>query len=152
MFELKKYRRVIFHDAREWCKIWSKNDLWFGKWQEEFGKFSLEHTKISKLGLLLGSFIQSRKCMCLKFTRVLCVMTMKNYTKFEKKLTCLFKMDMRNLANFHLSTRIYLENLHFNGLLLTKVFNVWVKKSTEKLYLMTLNIGVKFEGKLTCAF
>ena len=27
MFDLKKYRGVIFHDTREWCKI----DLWFGK-------------------------------------------------------------------------------------------------------------------------
>ena len=30
MFELKKYRRVIFYDAREWCKIWRKSDLWLG--------------------------------------------------------------------------------------------------------------------------
>ena len=32
-------------------------------------------------------------------------MTMKNDTKFEKKLTCLFKIDMRNLSNFDLSTQ-----------------------------------------------
>ena len=31
MFDLKKYRGVIFHDTREWCKIWRKTDLWFGK-------------------------------------------------------------------------------------------------------------------------
>ena len=30
MFE-KKCRGVIFHDTREWCKIWKKADLWFGK-------------------------------------------------------------------------------------------------------------------------
>ena len=45
MFELKKYREATFYDAREWWKIWRKSDLWFGKWHEEFGKFSLEHTK-----------------------------------------------------------------------------------------------------------
>ena len=43
MFELKKYRGVIFNDTREWCKIWSKTDLWFGKWHKKFGKFSPEH-------------------------------------------------------------------------------------------------------------
>ena len=43
--------------------------------------------------------------MSLKFTRVLCIMTMKNDTKFGKKLTCLFKIDMRNLTNFDPSTR-----------------------------------------------
>ena len=68
MFELKKYREVIFHDTRVWCKIWRKTDLWFGKWYEEFNKFSPEHTKVSKLGLSLGPFIQSRKCMSLKLT------------------------------------------------------------------------------------
>ena len=82
-----------------------KSDLWFGKWHEEFRKFSPEHTKVSKLGLLLDPFVQSRKCMSLKFTRVLCVMTMKNDTKFGKKLTCLFKIDMGNLTNCDLSTR-----------------------------------------------
>ena len=70
-----------------------------------------QSTQVSKLGLLLGLFIQSRKCTSLKFTRVLCVMTMKcvmtikNDTKFEKEWTCLFKIDMRNLTNFDLSTR-----------------------------------------------
>ena len=66
LFELKKYRGVIFHDIEEWCKIWRKTDLLLGKWQE-FGKFSPEHLKVSKLGLWWDSFVQSRKCMTLKF-------------------------------------------------------------------------------------
>ena len=32
-------------------------------------------------------------------------MTMKNNAKFEEELTCQFKIDMRNLTNFDLSTR-----------------------------------------------
>ena len=100
MFELKKYRGVIFHDSREWCKIWRKNDLPFGKWQEEFGTFSPEHMKVSKLGLSLGPFIKSRKCMSLKFPGKLCVMTMKNNAKFEENLTFKFKIKKRNLINF----------------------------------------------------
>ena len=108
-------------------------------------------------------------------------MTMKNVQKFEEELTCQLKIDVRNLTNFHPSTRksqklskvvnvwawnlqgscaswewemmqnlkrnwlfnskltwvIWwilswalenLENLHFNGLLLTIVYNVWAKK------------------------
>ena len=31
-------------------------------------------------------------------------MTMKNDAKFEEELTCYFKIDMRNLTNFDLST------------------------------------------------
>ena len=34
-----------------------------------------------------------------------CVMTRKNEEKFEEELTCLFKIDMRNLINFDPSTR-----------------------------------------------
>ena len=68
MFVLKRYRGVIFHDTRESCKIWRKTDLWFRKWHEKFGKILPEQTKVSKLGLLLGYFIQSRKCTSLKCT------------------------------------------------------------------------------------
>ena len=47
MFELKKYRGVMFHDIKDWSKISRKIDLRFGKWHEEFGKFLSEHLKVS---------------------------------------------------------------------------------------------------------
>ena len=51
------------------------------------------------MGLLLDPFIQRKNYMSLKFTGELCVMTMKNDTKFEQELTAQFKVDMRNLTN-----------------------------------------------------
>ena len=87
-FELKKYRGVIFYDIEEWCKIWRKTDLFLGKWHEEFGKFWPEYSKESKLELWWDPSAQSRKCMILKFTEELCVMTMKNDTEIEEELTC----------------------------------------------------------------
>ena len=42
--------------------------------------------------------------MSLKFTEEICVMTMKNDAKFEEKLTCRFKIDMRSLTNFNRNT------------------------------------------------
>ena len=42
--------------------------------------------------------------MSLKFTEEVCVITMKDDVKFEEELTCRFKIDMRNLTNFDLST------------------------------------------------
>ena len=62
-FNLKKYIGVILYDTEESCKIWRKTDLWFEKWQDEFGKFSSEHLEVSKLGLWWVPFVQSRKCM-----------------------------------------------------------------------------------------
>ena len=58
--------------------------------------------------------------MSLKFTGEFCVMKMKNDTKIKEELTCQFKIDMRNLTRALKN----LKNLHFNGLLLNKVFNV----------------------------
>ena len=75
------------------------------KCHEEFRTFSPEHSKVSKLGLLWGPFIQKRKFMNLKFTGKLCVMTMTNDAKFEKEMTCQFKPGMRNLTNFAPSTQ-----------------------------------------------
>ena len=43
--------------------------------------------------------------MTLKFTEEFCVMAMKNNVKFEEKLSCHFKTDMRNLRNFDSSSR-----------------------------------------------
>ena len=43
--------------------------------------------------------------MSLKLTGELCVITVKNDAKIEEKLTCQFKIDMRNLTNFDPSTR-----------------------------------------------
>ena len=49
---------------------------------------------------------------------------MKNDAKFETELTGHFKINSRNLTNFDSNT----QNLHFNGLILTKVYNVSAKK------------------------
>ena len=105
MFHLNEYRGVIFHDTEEWCKIWRKTDLRFGKWQEEFGKFSPEHSKLSKLRLWWDPFVQSIKFMSLKFTEELCIMTVKDDKKIEEELTHHFKTNMNSLTNFDLSTR-----------------------------------------------
>ena len=41
--------------------------------------------------------------MSLKFSKKLCVMTMKNDARTEEELTRRFKIDKRNLANFDAS-------------------------------------------------
>ena len=105
MFNLKNYRGVIFCDTEEWCKIWTKTNLWFGKLHEAFDKFSPEHLKMSKLGLWWDPFFQSRKCMSLTFTEEFCVMAIKNDAKFKEELTCHFKIDMRNLTNLDSSSQ-----------------------------------------------
>ena len=60
---------------------------------------------MSKLGFWWHPFVQSRKCISLKFTEELCFVTMKNDAKFEEELTCHLKIDMRNLINFDSNTQ-----------------------------------------------
>ena len=54
LFELKKYRRVIFHETEEGYKIWRGIDLSFQNWHKEFDKFWPEHSKVSKIFTLMG--------------------------------------------------------------------------------------------------
>ena len=105
MFELEKYREVTFMTLESGATFeqkltcGSENDI------KKLAKFSPKHMKVSKLGLSLSLFIQSRKCMSLKSTGELCVITMKNDAKVEEEWTCQFKIGMRNLTNLDLNTR-----------------------------------------------
>ena len=54
-------------------------------------------------------------------------MTLKSDPNFEEKLSFCLKNDMINLLNFKASSGKS-ENLHFQGLLLSKVYYVWDKK------------------------
>ena len=54
-------------------------------------------------------------------------MTLKSDAKFEQKLTLGSKNEMKNLVNFNASSGKS-ENLHFDVLLLLKIYYVLVKK------------------------
>ena len=54
-------------------------------------------------------------------------MKRKSDTNFEEKLTFCWKNDIRNLVNFNTSSKKS-ETLHFHGLLLSKIYNLWNKK------------------------
>ena len=82
---------------------WTENWLLLSRMAWNFYQST---SKVSKLGLLWDPFVQSRKCMSLKFTEDLYVRTMKN-TKFEEALACPFKIGLRNLKNFDPSTQMY---------------------------------------------
>ena len=81
-----------------------KTDLWFGKWHEEFAKFSSEHLKVSNMVFSWDSFAQSRKRMNYKLTEEFKVMTPKNDEKSEEQLSGRFKIDIRNFTNFESRT------------------------------------------------
>ena len=99
MFDLKKYWGVILYDTDGWCKIWRTTDF---VWKMTWGIWQIFTRALESLkyGTLIGSFNPDWKCMSLKSKEELCVMTMKNDAKFDKELTCHFKIDITNLTNF----------------------------------------------------
>ena len=79
-----------------WLAVWK---ITWGIWQIFTWAF-----ESLKTGILMGSFNRNLKKYDLKSTEELSVMKMKNDPKPKEKLTCHFKVDMRTLANFNLST------------------------------------------------
>ena len=77
-------------------------------------------------------------------------MTLKSAGKFEEKLNLSSKNDIRTLGNFNTSSGKS-ENLHFDVLLLSKVYVGAKKKSTVELRVITLKNDAKFKEELTCA-
>ena len=142
----------MFDGTEYWCNIWRKTDLWFQKWHEKFSKFLPENVWKSKNwnfdGILLskvenlwaqnlqGKFVSWQWRMIQNLKR--------NWLVISKLTWGIWQILTRALKN--------LKNLHFNRLLLTKVYNVWAKKNIEELCLMALKIDAIFEGTLTCAF
>ena len=74
-------------------------------------------------------------------------MTLKGVAKFERKLTCSLKNDIRNLFNFHASSWKS-KYVHFDCIRLSKAYK-YLDEKVQKRYLMTLKSDAKFEEKLT---
>ena len=121
----KKVQRSSVSLHEKWCKIWRKTDLWFGKWHDQFGKFLLEHSKVLKLGLCWDGFIQSRKCMSLKFTEELCVMAIRMMQNLKRNWLVVSKLTW-GIWQILTQALESLKDLHCNGFLLNKVEHVWV--------------------------
>ena len=89
--------RVMQNLKKNWLVVW--------KMTLEFWQIFTRALESVKIWILIGSFVQSRKCTSLKFTEELCLVTKKNDAKFEEELTGHMKIDMRNLSNFDWNTQ-----------------------------------------------
>ena len=81
-----------------------KNYLCFEKWHEEFDKFCPNTRKSQNLHfneLLLIKVYNA----CVKNIEELCIMTLKGDAIFKEKLIGGLKNDVRNVINFHASSR-----------------------------------------------
>ena len=71
-------------------------------------------------------------------------MAMKNDAKFEEKLTLGFKIDMKNLVNFHPTTK-QSKNVSSMGYFCPKYMRFELKKNTDEFE--NINSGRNFDCK-----
>ena len=127
MHELKSYRGVMSSDTEEWWKIWRRNDLSIKNWIKKFDEFSLELSKVPKICTLMSSFWPKNIMFKLISYIGPILHDARQWCKIlKKKLACVLENDMRNLENFHQSTWKS-RNWNFNGILLSKVENIWAE-------------------------
>ena len=125
LLELKKYRGVIFHETGEGYKIWRGIDLSFQNWHKQFDKFWPEHSKVSKIFILMGSFWAKYILFELKKVQRSCYLSWhwRVMQSLKKNWFAAWKMT-RNSTNFHQSTR-KCQKWNFDGILLSKVESIW---------------------------
>ena len=75
-------------------------------------------------------------------------MTLKSDAKFKRKLICGLKNDIKNLVNFHASSRKS-ENLHYDRILLFKSYKFLDKKIQKSYVLWHWRMMQNFVKKLT---
>ena len=103
LFELKKYRGVIFHKTEEGYKIWGGIDSSFQNWHKECVKFWPKGSKVSKIFALNGSLRANYILFELKKYRwVIFHETEEGYKTWRG--SC-FKIGITNLTKFDSSTR-----------------------------------------------
>ena len=121
------------HDNEEWCKIWRGIDLSFQNWHKEFDKFWPEHSKVSKIFTLIGSFWAKYILFELKNYRGVIFHETEEGYRIWRGIHLSFKNWHKEFDRFW-PERSSLKDFHFNGLLLSKVYIVWTKK-VERSYL-----------------
>ena len=103
--QVKKVQRSYLSGNWRKILIWRGIDLSFQNWHKEYDKFWPEHSKVSKFSTLMGFFWTKYIVQAKKVQRSYLSWNWRRIQKFGEESTCHFKIDIRNLTNFDLSTR-----------------------------------------------
>ena len=127
MFEFRKYRGVMFNGTQDWNIVWRKNDvlpkITLRIWQI-FTRAALENFKS---GIFMVSFCLKLKMHKFKNYTGVCVMTMRNDAKLKSNWLFSSKLA-KGIWQILTQALENIKNLHFNGMLFTKVYTFWAIK------------------------
>ena len=124
LFELKKYRGVIFHETGEGYKIRRGIDLLFQNWHKEFYRFWPEYSKVSKSFTLMGSFWSKYILFKLKKYRGVIFYDFEEWYKIWRKTDLAFRKWPEEFGKFS-PEHSKIAKLEFNGVLWSNVENFW---------------------------
>ena len=134
---MKKYRRFMFHDICD-VKVWRKSYLWLN-----FNASTVKSENLQFDVLLLSI---ANKVSAKKVQKNYLSQHWKMIETLKKKRTFGLINDMKNLVSFNANSGIS-ENLHFDGLILSKVFSVWAKKKYRGVLSWKMTYGFKNDAR-----
>ena len=130
---LKTTFLYLKHYLQIYITLLSNFNLSFGKWHEEYGKFSLEHLKVSKIEILMGSFNPKLKKYELKIHRGFIRHENEEWQNLRRNWLV---MSTLIWGIWRILTRALesLKTFHFNVLLLNEVYIFWAKKVQRVIF------------------
>ena len=149
MYELKIYRGVIYHDNEERCKTWRGIDLPFQNWHKEFDEFWPEHSKVSKICTLMGSFWTKYIMIELKKFRGVTFHDSEEWCKIWRKTNLWFEKWRKEFGKF-LPEHSDVSKLGFWWDPFIKIRKCMSFKFIEKLCIMTKKNDANFEEEFAC--
>ena len=124
----------------------------FQNWHKEFDKFWPEHSKVSKHFTLISSFWAKYILFEVKkVQRRYLLWSWRGIQSLERNRLVVSKLTSGNWQILTWALKS-LKTFYFNKLLLSKVYIVWGKKSTEEVSFMKLKRDAKFGEESTCRF
>ena len=100
LFELKKYIGIIFHETEERYKIWRGIEFSFQNWLKEFDKIWPEHSKVSKMFILMSSFWAKYIFFELKMYRGIIFHETEEGNKIWRGIDLLFQNSCKEFEKF----------------------------------------------------
>ena len=128
MFELKKYRGVMFDCTQDWYKVWRKTGLCFQKLTWGIWQIFTRALESLQIGTLMASFCLRLKMYELKIYRGIMCHENEEWCKNWRGIDLSVQNWHEEFDQFWPEPLKISKNLHFNGLLLTKVYIVSAKK------------------------
>ena len=139
----------MFYCTQDWYKIWKKTGLRFQKWHEEFRKFSPEHLGKSKNWDFDGILLSKVENLWAQSLQGSLFHENEEWYKIWKGIDLLVQNWHEEFDKFWVRALRNLKNLHFNGLLLNKIY-VWAKKSIGEFCLMALKLMQNLKETSLC--